>query len=164
MTSANNSPRRLLFSDGFCFLAFGGGAGLSPVAPGTVGSVVGALFYYACAALLPAAAVVGVGLLLLAIGIPICARANTALGRHDAGCIVWDEIAAFFVVLSLTPPAWEWQAAAFVLFRLLDAGKPFPLSWLDKNISGGWGVMLDDIAAAAATLMLILPAAYFLEA
>ena len=92
---------------------------------------------------------------MIALGVPICEHANRRLSTHDDGRIIWDEIAAFFLVLTLIPSAPHWQLTAFILFRLLDTLKPFPINWLDRKIKGGWGIMADDIAAALLTILLI---------
>ncbi|MBE8158906.1 MAG: phosphatidylglycerophosphatase A, partial [Betaproteobacteria bacterium] len=85
-----------------------------------------------------------------------------ALKKEDDGGMVLDEIAAFYAVLLCAPDGVFWQGAAFIIFRVLDAVKPPPLNWLDKNIGGGWGVMLDDAAAAVLTVAAIFAADYFL--
>lgn len=135
-------------------LALGGGSGIFPRAPGTAATALAWALYQA-AALLPLPALAALVVVMLAAGAPLCNHAERALRCKDDGRIVWDEIAAFFAVLLLLPAAWQWQAAGFALFRLLDSAKPFPISWLDKNIKGGIGIMLDDIAAAAVTLALL---------
>ena len=88
-------------------------------------------------------------------GIWLCGRTAKALQSKDDQSIVFDEITAFYGVLILSPDNWQWQAAGFVLFRILDTTKPPPISWLDRNIPGGLGIMLDDIAAAAITVAVL---------
>ena len=148
------ATKQFVFGDiGHC-LAFGLGAGLVPKMPGTAGTVLALPLYYA---------VVGLSLwaqwalfvLLFGGGIWLCGRAGRALGSADDGGIVLDEIAAFYVVLLCTPAGFWWQAAAFILFRFFDMTKPPPIGWLDKNLGGGFGVMIDDIAAALLTLLLL---------
>ncbi len=129
------------------FLAFGLGSGLSPKAPGTVGTVVGMLLAF------PLTGVpVWAGLLFVAaafvVGISICQRASKSLGVHDHGGIVWDEFVGIWLVLVLVPFEWAWWLAAFVAFRFFDVIKPWPIGWLDKRIHGGFGIMLDDLIAA----------------
>lgn len=136
-------------------LALGGGAGLAPKAPGTAGSLLALPLYYLAAWGLPAAGVWILALVMLAAGPAICAHGERALNSADDGRIVWDEIAAFFVVLVVLPAAWPWQLAAFIIFRLLDTLKPFPISWVDKKVKGGWGIMLDDLLAAAVTIAIV---------
>ncbi len=74
-------------------------------------------------------------------------------GIFDPGFVVIDEIAAQLLVLTGTPPDWRYYIAALLLFRLFDIWKPFPISWLDRNVKGGFGIMLDDIAAALYALI-----------
>lgn len=102
--------------------------------------------HYVCGAL-PLWAQWAVFVLLFAAGVFLCGRACAALNKRDDGGIVLDEIAAFYAVLLLTPAEIGWQIAAFVLFRFFDAAKPPPINWLDKKAGGGFGVMIDDIAA-----------------
>ena len=139
--------RRLLASHPAHLLAFGFGAGLVPKAPGTAGTLVAVPLF---AALMYTPEVVHYVVLfaLFLIGLPVCARANRALGVGDHGSIVWDEIFAFMLVLEFTPLAWHWWVAAFLLFRLFDIWKPFPIRQFDAKVGGGFGVMLDDLLAA----------------
>ena len=85
---------------------------------------------------------------LFVLGIPICAKTNAALGVFDHRSIVWDEIVAFMLVLEFTPESPEWWLIAFLLFRLFDIWKPFPIHYYDMRIKGGFGVMFDDLLAA----------------
>jgi len=99
--------------------------------------------------------------------------ACTVTAQHlrvpDPGCIVWDEIIAFWLVLALLPRANFWQQlVAFIFFRLYDASKPVPVRWADKHFKGlgwrgGWGIVLDDLVAALCTLATLLPFLYLLE-
>ena len=130
-------------------LAFGGGAGLAPKAPGTVGSLVALPLYLLLAALTPL--VYGaVVVLLFLTGVWACARTERDLGVHDHPGIVWDEIVGMLVTLFLAPAGWVWLFIGFGLFRLFDIWKPYPISWLNDNVKGGWGIMLDDLAAGIA--------------
>lgn len=152
------SPRRVAFSSVTGFLAFGFGSGLSPVAPGTAGSlaaVVPALLIVQ----LPVAAALALVAAAFLVGIPLCARAGRLLGVADHGGIVWDEFVGLWLVLVLVPPHWAWWASGFVLFRLFDALKPWPIGWFDRHVHGGFGVMLDDILAAGYTLLVLAAAA-----
>ena len=144
-----------LLSDLRIFLALGGGVGLIPKAPGTAGTLLALPLHHLLATFLGPSPLLLIALAMIALGIPICEHANRRLATHDDGRIVWDEIAAFFLVLTLTPPTPHWQLTAFILFRLLDTLKPFPINWLDRKIKGGWGIMADDIAAALLTILLI---------
>jgi len=136
------------------FLAFGLGSGLSPVAPGTVGTL---------AALLPGLWLVQLpvwlGLVLVAaafgLGIWLCSVSGRALEVHDHGGIVWDEFVGMWLVLVLIVPDWRCWLAGFLAFRLFDILKPFPILWLDQRVPGGFGVMLDDLLAAVYALALL---------
>ena len=141
-------------------LAFG--AGLSPLAPGTVGTLWAWLVWaLLLAGLAPAAqgAVIGLGLLLGCWAATLTAR---HLRSADPGAIVVDEVIAFWGVLWLVTPAGFWvQLVAFALFRYFDAAKPGPVGWADRLLHdargwrGGVGVMLDDLVAAFCTLLVI---------
>jgi phosphatidylglycerophosphatase A len=135
-------------------LAFGFGAGLSPKAPGTAGTLVAFPIFFLLLQL-PAAWMWAVITLFLAIGPWACGRAGRALGVHDHGGIVWDEIAAFLLVLPFAPPSLFGWLLAFGLFRLFDIWKPFPIGWLDARVEGGLGVMLDDVVAAGYAIAII---------
>jgi phosphatidylglycerophosphatase A len=137
------------------FLALGFGTGLSPRAPGTIGTLAAFPVYLALQAL-PSALYWAIVCVFLLAGIWICGRTGSALGEHDHGGIVWDEIAAFLVVLPWAPPVWWGYGLAFALFRLFDIWKPFPIGWLDARVSGGLGVMLDDIVAAVYAVLCLL--------
>jgi len=128
-------------------LALGFGSGLAPTAPGTFGTLVG-LPLFAALMLLPEPLHIPIIALLFAAGIPICQKAGDALGVSDHGSIVWDEIVAMLLVLEFTPFAWPWWLMAFVLFRLFDIWKPFPIRQCDARLKSGFGVMFDDLLAA----------------
>jgi len=129
------------------FLAFGFGSGLSPKAPGTAGTLVAFPIFFLLLQL-PSAWMWALIALFLVIGPWVCGRAGRELGVHDHGGIVWDEIAAFLLVLPFAPPSLFGYLLAFGLFRLFDIWKPFPIGWLDARVHGGLGVMLDDVLAA----------------
>jgi phosphatidylglycerophosphatase A len=134
-------------------IALGLGSGLSRRAPGTVGTLFGWLLFDLIEPLFGGANFLLVILLAFAVGVPACQRTGVLLGQADHGGIVWDEIVAIWLVLALTPPTLAWQAAAFVLFRAFDILKPPPANWIDRNMKTGFGVMLDDLAAALYTLL-----------
>lgn len=134
--------------------AFGFGAGLTPVAPGTAGTLVGAIIYLALSPI-PLPYYIAVCALLFVAGVWICDRTSRDLGVHDHGGIVLDEVVGFLVAATALPPAWPWVLAAFVLFRVLDIAKPWPIGWLDRRVRGGLGIMLDDLLAGLAALALL---------
>jgi len=139
------------------FLAFGFGAGLSPVAPGTAGTLVAVPLVFAIMQLGPMVHSVFACVATLA-GIYICGTSARRLQVHDHGGIVWDEICGYTVTMLAAPPRWYWLLAGFVLFRFFDIVKPSPIREADHSLSGGLGIMLDDIIAgvfAAAILYTI---------
>ena len=129
------------------FLALGFGAGLSPFAPGTAGSLLALLVWPLIQPLDPIW-IAGLLLVGLLAGIPACGITGERLGVHDHPALVWDEIVGQSLVLALAPADWRWWLAAFVLFRLFDILKPFPIRRIDRHVPGGLGVMLDDVLAA----------------
>lgn len=135
-------------------LAFGFGSGCSPRMPGTVGTLA-AIPLYLLLSLLPWSAYVLVCVLAFLAGIWICQRASEALGVHDHGGIVWDEFVGFWIAMIAVPLSWQTLLAGFVLFRVFDIWKPWPIRWLDQQVSGGLGIMLDDVLAGAYTLVLL---------
>lgn len=145
--------RRFLLAHPAHFLALGFGTGLSPKAPGTVGTLVAfPLFWLLLESPLYW---VWVGI-FLAIGVWACGVAGRALGVHDHGGIVWDEVAAFLLVLPFATASVLGYALAFALFRLFDIWKPFPIGWLDARVKGGLGVMLDDVLAAVYSIACLM--------
>lgn len=128
------------------WLAFGFGSGLSPWAPGTAGTVV-ALPLYLLFAGAPVLIYLAVVLIALFFGAWLCGRTAEELGVHDHGGIVWDEFVGMWITLFMAPVEWLWLVVGFLLFRLLDILKPWPIRWADKRVPGGWGIMLDDVLA-----------------
>lgn len=139
-----------------CFLGFGFGSGLATKAPGTFGT----LAALPLAFLLFLIGIDGVWLVLLCmvlfvLGIKICAHTEKELGIEDYGGIVWDEIVAMLLVLAFVPFKWHWWLAAFIVFRLFDVLKPWPIRWFDTRVHGGLGIMLDDVVAAIMTFLVL---------
>jgi phosphatidylglycerophosphatase A len=139
------------------FIAFGFGSGLSPRAPGTIGTLAAYPLFW----LLGLLGVSGWWLALLCLplfwlGVVVCDRADEVLGVHDYGGTTIDEVVAMLLVLAFTPSGWLAWCLAFVLFRLFDILKPWPIRWLDQNVHGGLGVMVDDIAAALPCIAILL--------
>ena len=140
---------RQVFTDPVHFLAFGFGSGLAPWAPGTAGSLVGlALELMLRLAGLDWMLRLLIALLVIAAGIWICGESARRLGEHDHPGIVWDEIAGILLTMLAAPPGWRGMLGGFVLFRVFDVFKPWPISWADRKVSGGTGIMLDDVLAA----------------
>jgi phosphatidylglycerophosphatase A len=155
--TAVTASAKTIFTDPIHFLAFGFGSGLSPIAPGTVGTLAVipiyllmqplSLFYY------------GVLVLFITlIGIWICGESSKRLGVHDHKGIVWDEFAGYLITMFAAPFAWQWIIIGFLLFRLFDIWKPWPIRPIDENLGGGLGIMLDDVLAGvfAAIILQIL--------
>ncbi len=137
-------------------IAFGFGAGLMPKAPGTWGTLVAIPFYFLALRFGGTPAVLTCALLLFGIGIWASVVAGKALGVADHGGIVIDEIAAFVLVLAFTPQGLLWLVMAFVLFRIFDITKPWPIRYFDRTLKGGFGVMFDDLLAAIAAIAILL--------
>ena len=135
------------------FVAFGFGSGLSPIAPGTVGTALTFPIYFGLAHWLSPLAIFLLCPILFVMGIWACERTGRALGVADHGGMNWDEIVAFLLVLAFTPPSLAWQIGAFVAFRFFDIVKPPPIGYFDRTMKGGFGVMLDDLLAAFYTLL-----------
>ncbi len=146
--------KRLAFRTPWGFLALGFGAGLFPRAPGTAGTAVAIPFALALQALPSLLALLTV-LVLFAAGIPLCRVTETALGKSDHGAIVWDEFVGFLFVAALLPQGWIWILAAFIVFRIFDITKPWPIRWFEKRLHGGFGIMFDDAVAALYSIGLL---------
>ena len=152
---------RFLLAHPAHFIALGGGAGLSRLAPGTAGTL---WAWVAFLVLDPFLSATAWGLLIALatlVGWWACTVTARHMGLADSGHIVWDEVVAFWLVLWLVMPAGFWaQLAAFGLFRLFDAVKVGPMAWADRTFKGfgprgGFGILLDDLAAAFCTLLVI---------
>ena len=127
-------------------LAFGFGSGFAPKAPGTAGTLLAVLIHLILVNLPPWIH----GTIIFAaffIGIWICGRTAEYLGVHDHEGIVWDELVGYWLMMFLVPSNWLWVSFGFVLFRILDIFKPWPISEVDRQVGGGLGIMLDDLLA-----------------
>ena len=146
--------RRQVMTNPVLLLAFGLGTGLVPRLPGTTGSLLGVLLAWLTLPLgLNMQLMVAIA--LIAIGTWLCGEAARRIGVHDHPGIVWDEIAAMYVLLVLAAPEITAWAAAFLLFRLMDILKPWPIREVDHRLSGGVGIMLDDLLAALYAAVLL---------
>lgn len=135
-------------------VAFGFGAGLSPAAPGTAGTLLAWALGWALGALHPGL-LLPTAVVFFVVGVWACEVTGRHLGVSDHGAIVWDEIAAFLLILAVVPQALAWQAAAFGAFRFFDIVKPPPIRHFERRYGGGFGVMFDDLVAALYTLLLL---------
>ena len=134
-------------------VAFGFGAGLAPVAPGTWGTLLALPVYWLASPLLDPVGYLLMVAVLLLLGIWACEVTGRAIGVSDHGGMVWDEMVAFLLVLFFVPAALAWQAVAFLVFRLFDILKPPPIRYYERTFRNGFGVMLDDLVAAFYTLL-----------
>lgn len=148
------------------WIALGFGSGLSPRAPGTVGTLWGWVAFLALDRWLTNAGWAALIAASLAVGVWACTRTAQHLSVADPSPVVWDEIVAFWIVLWLLMPVGTWgQLGAFALFRYFDAAKPGPVGWADRLYKlrpgeaigwrQGWGILFDDLVAAGCTLLFI---------
>ena len=128
------------------WLAFGFGSGFAPKAPGTLGSAAATLLYLPLAEL-PLTIHCVLVVLGFVGGVWICGSTSRQLGVHDHGGIVWDEFVGVWITLTAVPPNLSGMLFGFLLFRLLDILKPWPIKCADKKVHGGFGIMLDDAIA-----------------
>ena len=136
------------------FIAFGFGSGCLPKCPGTFGTLLGIPFYMLLIFLPWQLYFISIIAFFL-VGVWLCDVTGKHLGVHDHSGIVWDEIVGFLVAMFLVPFDWLLLLLGFLLFRFFDIFKPFPIAWLDSNIGGGLGVMLDDVFAGIYALVII---------
>ncbi|HEX3895570.1 MAG TPA: phosphatidylglycerophosphatase A [Rudaea sp.] len=157
----SSEQRRIVLGNPAGWIALGVGSGLSPVAPGTVGSLV-ALLPWLLLRELDVWLYLGVVAAAFVVGVWSCRWVVARLHIDDPSFVVWDEFVGEWIALIpliLKPRSWLWIFAGFILFRIFDIWKPWPVSWADRDIKGGFGVMLDDVVAgvyAAAVLWLLL--------
>jgi len=134
----------------------GFGVGLIRLVPGTFGTLAAIPIYWAPALVLPPLAIALLAIPLFFVGVWACDRTGRDLGVEDHNAMVFDEIVAFLPLAAVSSASFVLQAIAFVLFRLFDIWKPFPIRELEKRVRGGLGVMLDDVAAAVYAYILFL--------
>ncbi len=145
----DSRQRRAILGHPAGWIASGFGSGLSPVAPGTAGSALALIPWLALRGL-PLPLHVLALVLAFALGVWVSNIVIARLRIEDPGVIVWDEFVGQWIALVpllIRPQGWPWIVAGFVLFRLFDVWKPWPVSWADRTIKGGLGVMLDDVLA-----------------
>ena len=147
-----NRPPTTLLRQPVHLLAFGFGSGLMPKVPGTAGTALAVLPAWLLATWSVAAKAALIAI-LFAIGVWVCDESARRLQSHDHPAIVWDEIVGFLATCLLLPPDPLWFTVAFVLFRIFDITKPWPIRVLDQRLHGGIGIMLDDIVAAVFALI-----------
>lgn len=144
------------------FIACGFGVGLMPIFPGTFGALVGLVIFGMLSAW-PLWAYLVFVLLGGIFAIGLCEWVVRQTGLSDPTCACIDEVVGMLVALIGVPKNAYWIALAFLLFRLLDIFKPWPFSWLDQHVKGGFGMVLDDVVIGLVTTLLIqLLAGFFL--
>ena len=144
-------------------VSLGFGSGLAPFAPGTFGTLA-AIPFYLLFAQLTWPYYLGIVVLGFVAGVYLCSYTSTALGVHDHSGIVWDEFVGFWITMIAVPVTWQWILVGFVLFRLFDVVKPWPVKIADKRMKGGFGIMFDDVLAGLYALGCMQIALYLLDA
>ena len=154
MSDVSDKLAKRVLTDPVNFVAFGFGTGLAPFAPGTVGSLLGVALAWLVIDL-GWEIQIGIAALIFLAGIWICGESARRIGVHDHGGIVWDEICGCYVTLLVAPPEIVAWALGFLLFRGFDIVKPWPIRDLDHRLTGGLGIMLDDLVAALYAALLL---------
>lgn len=126
--------------------AVGFGSGLASKAPGTFGTLAAIPICYLLS-FLSIEIYLAVIVLASVLGVWICDITSRDMGVHDHKAIVWDEFVGYWITMFLVPFTIQWAIIGFILFRIFDILKPYPISWLDKKVDGGFGIMIDDIVA-----------------
>ena len=150
---------RKTFTNLWHFLALGFGSGLSRWMPGTMGALAAIPIYFLLL-MLGTWGYATFVLLAFGFGVWLCDKVANEMQVKDPASIVWDEFVGMWITLFLLPAGWYWLVIAFVLFRFFDILKPWPVGWLDKNLTGGLGIMVDDVAAGFYSLLIIQVLAY----
>ena len=146
---------RFLFSHPAHLVACGFGSGLSPFAPGTIGTLFAWVTFPLFRPLMSDFELLGFLVICFIGGVLAAHKTGADLGVIDHGSIVWDEIVPFWLVLVFCPAGWLWQCTAFLLFRVFDIAKPQPARYFDEKVKNGFGVMTDDLVAGAYTLLVL---------
>jgi phosphatidylglycerophosphatase A len=154
MKIKRNQAPRSIWTNPVHFLAFGLGTGASPYAPGTVGTLLGVPLVYLLSHWSLWVYLI-VTVVLIAIGIWVCDKTSKDIGVHDHGGIVMDEVAGYLVTMIAVPVNVWTLIAAFFIFRFFDIIKPWPIGWIDKQVHGGVGIMVDDLLAGVYGLAVI---------
>jgi len=135
------------------FIALGAGTGLSPKAPGTVGTLVGIPLLLLMPQSLPAYLLIVA--IAFALGVYVCGECARDIGVHDHGGIVWDEVVGYLITMIMLPRTLGWIVAGFLVFRFFDILKPWPIRVVDQRVHGGLGIMADDVLAAVFALVVL---------
>jgi len=134
------------FTNPWYFLALGFGSGLAPRAPGTFGTLAAIPVFLVLSYLNPIVYCLVV-FVAFVFGVWLCEHVANDMHVKDPGCIVWDEFVGLWITLFWLPVGWYWILIGFGLFRFFDIVKPWPVSWADKSLGGGLGIMVDDVIA-----------------
>jgi phosphatidylglycerophosphatase A len=129
------------------FLALGFGSGLTPKMPGTIGTLAGLPLVVLLALYTSTSIYLLITIIACIVGVWICKKTSEDMQVHDHGAIVWDEVAGMLITMIAVPLSWQTLLAGFLLFRFFDIVKPWPISYLDKHVHGGFGIMIDDVLA-----------------
>jgi len=144
------------------FLSLGFGSGLSPLAPGTAGTLAAIPIYLLMAELNPWL-YFAITVVLFIWGVRLCDYTSRYLGVHDHGAIVWDEVVGYLITMWLVPVSLVSLMLGFLAFRLFDIWKPWPVKLLDSRMKGGFGIMIDDVAAAIYAWLTVHTILYFVD-
>ncbi|MDH5258142.1 MAG: phosphatidylglycerophosphatase A [Gammaproteobacteria bacterium] len=128
------------------WISLGFGSGKIPVAPGTFGTMIGVLIYLLLSDI-NLYLYIAITVAFYFLGVWAAHLYSDHLGVHDHGSIVWDEVVGYMITMIAIPAQWQWILLGFILFRLFDIWKPWPIRWLDEKVHGGTGIMIDDVLA-----------------
>ena len=157
----NNPTLKALLTNPNHFFAFGVGSGLAPKAPGTAGTLVAIPIFWVIQDLSWPLYVSWL-LVTFVLGVVWCGRSSRALGVHDHGGIVWDEMVGYWLTMFFAPAGWQWMLLGFILFRFFDILKPWPIGAVDRRVHGGFGIMIDDVLAGVYAWISLQALAWFL--
>ena len=162
MNISNKDLFKRVWTDPSFFIAFGFGSGLMPMVPGTWGTLAAVPVYLLlvkCGWIVYSIATI----FAFILGVFVCSRVSRALGAHDYSGIVWDEVVGYLITMFLAPPGFIWILIGFVLFRIFDIWKPYPIRWVDRHVHGGLGIMLDDVVAAVPSAVILQSLAWSIQ-
>jgi phosphatidylglycerophosphatase A len=162
-SAARSANLRFVYAHPAHFIAFAGGVGLAPFAPGTFGTLIAFPLFSLLSGYAAQWMQIFDLIIFFIVGAWACGITGRSLGVADHGGMVWDETVAFALVLFFTPAGWLWQWAAFGLFRFFDIVKPAPIRYFDRKLKSGFGVMFDDLLAAGYTLLVLAAAKTLLD-
>jgi phosphatidylglycerophosphatase A len=149
-----------VWQDPLYFIAFGFGTGTIPFAPGTFGTLIAVPFYLLMAGLHPLSYLI-VLFVVIALSVWICDKVTKEIGVEDHQGMCLDEVVGYLVTMYHAPFGWPWMLFGFVLFRLFDIWKPWPISLADKRVHGGFGIILDDVLAGLFSFVILQLVAIF---